>query len=117
MRRTLVALVAVAGACSATSSEPWIDLFDGESLTGFAPSEFGGDEVVADNHDVATEEAQPSESVSWNADSATELSQETSVAEDEVEYCPRCGGLMRVQSRQQGLTRYQLVCAECRYHA
>ena len=36
------------------------------------------------------------------------------LASNDAEYCPRCGGLMKLQKRGgPGLAGYQLVCSEC----
>lgn len=34
--------------------------------------------------------------------------------EEAAEYCPRCGTVMQLRTASRGVTRYQLVCPECR---
>jgi len=34
-------------------------------------------------------------------------------ADDEVEYCGRCGAVMTMRQSASGITRYKMVCSEC----
>jgi hypothetical protein len=35
-------------------------------------------------------------------------------AADADQYCPRCGGLMKLGQSRRGVTRYVMVCPKCR---
>ena len=35
--------------------------------------------------------------------------------DEEPDYCPRCGGLMRLRGSSRGVSRYILACSDCGY--
>jgi RNA polymerase-binding transcription factor DksA len=36
-------------------------------------------------------------------------------ADEEPDYCPRCGGLMKLSKRSRGVVKYVLSCGDCGY--